>query len=117
MMMHRSVDVVLATHDPGLDRFVFPVQSVTVAPYSMPNLGAPEAAIIKAAEPPAAFVGPWVMPTFLHLMNSIKVALPLKVGDMLRVGTHGGATPWMRLMEIRTDIHAVYNGTESSIDI
>ena len=38
----------------------------------------------------------------------------LRVGDLLRIGTHIGATPWMRLMEIRTDIPAVYNALVNS---
>jgi hypothetical protein len=94
---------------------------VVMGPFSMPNFGKPEVAIIKAAEAPAVFVGPWVMPTFLNKMtmdiNQTTVAKALKVGDLMRVGAHGGATPWMRLMEIRTDIPAVYNSIESSIDI
>ena len=119
--MVRSVDVVLATENAGLDKFMGSVQSVVMAPFSMPELGAPLVAVIKAAEAPAAFVGPWVMPTFLNKMTMNITQSPLvrslKVGDLMRVGTHGGATPWMRLMEIRTDIPTVYNGIESSLDI
>ena len=119
--MVRSVDVVLTTENAGLDKFMGSVQSVVMAPFSMPHFGTPGVAIIKAAEAPAVFVGPWVMPTFFNKMtmdiNQTNVAKALKVGDLMRVGAHGGATPWMRLMEIRTDIPAVLNAIESDIDI
>ena len=135
--MVRSVDVTLTTDngfftkDGSLDRFICPVQSVVITPFSMPVLGvgsgdsvpkpgAPEYAIVKKAEAPAVFVGPWVMATFLDDMSMKLNQAPLgvlKVGDLLRVGTHGGATPWMRLMEIRTDIPAVYNSLESELQL
>lgn len=119
--MVRVVDVVLATNNVGLDKFVCPVQSVVLTPFSMPQLGAPKAALIKAAQAPTTLVGPWVMPTFLETMNYVPLTgsplALLKVGDLLRVGTHGGATQWMRLMEMRTDIQFVYNALESTLDI
>jgi hypothetical protein len=114
--MVRSVDVLLTTKSAGLDRFVCPVQSVVLTPGSE-GTGTPTLALIKAAEPPAVSTSTWVMPTFVNTMNGVPVAQStlgkLRVGDLLRVGTHVGATPWMRLMEIRTDIPAVFNALNS----
>jgi hypothetical protein len=112
--MVRSVDVLLTTKSAGLDRFVCPVQSVMLTQLDPPT------AAIAAAEPPSSVVGPWVMPTFLETMHIPLASSPLgnlRVGDLLRVGTHGGASQWMRLMEIRTDIKFVYNALDQTLDV